>query len=200
MSSWAACVERARLSAGETVLVNGATGVAGGLAVQIARRLGAKKVIATGRNAEALKSVAALGADVTIPLVEDDAALEASFHEQFAKGVDVVLDYLWGRSAERMLVAAARAAEEGKRIRFVQIGVVERRGHHTAERRAAVGRDRTDGQRHRQRHQRPAASRHPLAVRGRRAGGLPCRDESRAIRRGRTGVVGAATAPHGVRD
>ncbi len=51
MSSWAAYTERARLKAGETVLVNGATGTAGRLAVQIARYLGAKKVIATARNA-----------------------------------------------------------------------------------------------------------------------------------------------------
>jgi len=58
MSSWAAYKERARLRAGETVLVNGATGTAGRLAVQIAAHLGAAKVIATGRNLDALKSVA----------------------------------------------------------------------------------------------------------------------------------------------
>ena len=50
MSSWAAYRERAHLKAGETVLVNGATGTAGRLAVQIAKHLGAKKVIATGRS------------------------------------------------------------------------------------------------------------------------------------------------------
>jgi NADPH:quinone reductase-like Zn-dependent oxidoreductase len=72
MSSWAALAERARLKTGETVLVNGATGAAGQLAVQIARRLGAARVIATGRNTEALRAAAALGADMTIPLVEDD--------------------------------------------------------------------------------------------------------------------------------
>jgi NADPH:quinone reductase-like Zn-dependent oxidoreductase len=48
VSSWAAYTERAKLKAGETVLVNGATGAAGRLAVQIAKHLGAKKVIATG--------------------------------------------------------------------------------------------------------------------------------------------------------
>ncbi len=57
MSAWAALRERARLVAGETVLVNGATGTAGRLAVQIAKHMGAKKVVATGRNAEALKSL-----------------------------------------------------------------------------------------------------------------------------------------------
>lgn len=124
MSSWAAYTERARLKAGETVLVNGATGTAGRLAVQIAKHLGAKKVIATARNADALKSLAALGADVTIPLVEDEIALEGAFKEQFAEGVNVVMDYLWGRSAERLLIAGAKAGPDAVPIRFVQIGSV----------------------------------------------------------------------------
>jgi NADPH:quinone reductase-like Zn-dependent oxidoreductase len=122
MSSWAAYTERARLKAGETVLVNGATGTAGRLAVQIAKHLGARKVIATGRNADALNSVAALGADVTIPLGEGEAALEDRLKEQFAAGVDVVIDYLWGKSAERLLIAAAKAGPDAVPIRFVQVG------------------------------------------------------------------------------
>jgi NADPH:quinone reductase-like Zn-dependent oxidoreductase len=124
MSSWAAYTERTRLKVGETVLVNGATGTAGRLAVQIAKHLGARKVIATGRNADALRSVAALGADVTIPLVESEAALEDSFKEQFAEGVDVVIDYLWGKSAERLLIAGAKAAADAVPIRFVQVGSI----------------------------------------------------------------------------
>jgi len=124
MSSWAALEERARLRAGETVLINGATGAAGRLAVQIAKHLGAKKVIATGRNLEALKSVAALGADVTIPLVDDEAELDERFSQEFARGVDVVLDYLWGKSAERLIVAGAKAGAEAVPIRFVQIGSI----------------------------------------------------------------------------
>ena len=122
MSSWAAYKERARLRAGETVLVNGATGTAGRLAVQIAKHFGAAKIIATGRNRDALKSLAALGADMTIPLVEDDAALEEAFKEQFAAGVDVAVDYLWGPSAERLLIAAAKAGRDAAPIRFVQVG------------------------------------------------------------------------------
>jgi len=122
MLSWAALTERARLKAGETVLVNGATGAPGRLAVQIAKRLGASKVIATGRSAKALEDVASLGADVTIPLVEDDAALESAFMDAFAAGVDVVIDYLWGRSAERLLIAAAKAGKDSAPIRFVQVG------------------------------------------------------------------------------
>lgn len=124
MSSWAAYTERAKLKAGETVLVNGATGTSGRLAVQIAKHLGAKKVIATGRNADALRSLAALGADVTIPLAGSDTELEQKFKEQFAEGIDVVIDYLWGNSAERLLIAAAKAGAEGVPIRFVQIGSV----------------------------------------------------------------------------
>jgi NADPH:quinone reductase-like Zn-dependent oxidoreductase len=123
VSSWAAYTERARLKVGETVLVNGATGTAGRLAVQIAKHLGAKKVIAAGRNADTLRSVIALGADVTIPLV-DEKAMEDSFKEQFATGVDVVVDYLWGKSAECLLIAAAKAGEDAVPVRFVQIGSV----------------------------------------------------------------------------
>jgi NADPH:quinone reductase-like Zn-dependent oxidoreductase len=124
MSAWAAYRERAKLKAGETVLVNGATGTAGRLAVQIARHLGARKVIATARNPEALAEVAALGADVTVPLTEPGETLEERFREQFAHGVDVVIDYLWGRSAEQLLVAAAKAGPDAVPIRYVQVGAV----------------------------------------------------------------------------
>ena len=122
MSSWAALTERARIAPGETALVNGATGTSGRLAVQIARQLGAAKVIATGRDAVALRDIAALGADATIVLDGDGETLKAAFEPHFAQGVDIVLDYLWGPSAERMLVAAAKAGAKGVPIRFVQIG------------------------------------------------------------------------------
>jgi len=121
MSSWVALTERARLKAGETVLVNGATGTSGRLAVQIARHLGAGKVIATGRRAEVLET---LGADATIQLVEDQDALGQSFKRHFAQGVDVVLDYLWGNSAACLLHAGAKAGAEAVPIRFVQIGAL----------------------------------------------------------------------------
>ena len=117
MSSSAA-FGRARLVAGETVLVNGATGVSGRLAVQIAKRLGAKKVIATGRN---LAVLATLGADATIPLVADAQEQERRFREVFAEGVDVVADYLWGASAEALLTAVAKQ-RVSRPLRFVQIG------------------------------------------------------------------------------
>jgi NADPH:quinone reductase-like Zn-dependent oxidoreductase len=121
MSSWVALKERANFTAGETVLVNGATGTSGRLAVRIAKYLGAKKVIATGRQAATLQSIKALGADETILLIENRDGLENAFKEQFAGGVDVVLDYLWGRSAECLLIAASRAGTDAP-IRFIQIG------------------------------------------------------------------------------
>jgi NADPH:quinone reductase-like Zn-dependent oxidoreductase len=125
MSAWAAFKERARLRAGETVLVNGATGTAGRLAVQIAKYMGARKVVATGRNAAALKALPALGADVIIPLGDSGEVFEDALKEQFAgDGIDVVLDYLWGQSAERVIVAGAKAGKEAVPIRFVHIGSV----------------------------------------------------------------------------
>lgn len=124
MSSWAALLERARLKSGETVLINGATGTSGRLAIQIAKHLGAKKIVATGRRTETFDELRSLGADVTIPLDLEPAALASAFEDQFEKGVDVVLDYLWGASAEALLVSAAKSGPEGTPIRFVQIGSV----------------------------------------------------------------------------
>lgn len=124
MSSWAALTERARLVRGETVLINGATGISGLLAVQIAKYLGAGKVIATGRNPAVLKTLASLGADVTISLTQDRQSLEGQLQSEFRAGVNVVLDYLWGDSAATILVAAATAAPEAVPIRFVQIGSI----------------------------------------------------------------------------
>jgi len=125
MSAWAAFKERARLTAGETVLVNGATGTAGRLAVQIAKYMGARKVVATGRNVGALNALSVLGADVTIPLGEAGDGFEDALREQFGgDGIDVVLDYLWGQSAERVIAAGAKAGKDAVPIRFVQIGAV----------------------------------------------------------------------------
>lgn len=124
MSSWAALVERARFVAGETVLINGATGTSGRLAVQIAKHLGAARIVATGRNAAALASLQHLGADVTISLQQDANALSRAFEAQFRAGVDVVLDYLWGASALSLLIAAARTLTENDPLRVVQIGAI----------------------------------------------------------------------------
>lgn len=118
MSAWAALVTRAGFRRGETVLINGATGSAGQLAVQIARYLGAGKIIVTGRNAAVLHS---LGADYAINLTDESDALRQQFAGSFATPVDVVVDYLWGSSAELILAAAAKAKSP---TRFVQVGAL----------------------------------------------------------------------------
>ena len=125
LASWGALLGRARLEPGESVLVNGATGVAGQQAIQVAKVLGARKVIATGREQGALETLRALGADETIWLQQPDEVLAQSFRSAMAE-VDVVLDYLWGHSAELILAAAkGTGAPEGeRRIRYVQIGSI----------------------------------------------------------------------------
>ncbi len=123
MSSVAALKYRASFKAGDTVLINGATGTAGQLAVQLARHMGAKKVIATGRNAAALQHLERLGADVTISLLLDPKDLEAAFAEQLGgEGVDIILDYIFGHSAETLLAVCAKTAPRGKALRYVVIG------------------------------------------------------------------------------
>jgi NADPH:quinone reductase-like Zn-dependent oxidoreductase len=122
MSSWAALRERSNFEPGQVVLVNGATGISGRLAVQIAKHLGAGKVIATGRNPSMLAALPSLGADGTISLVQEEQALDDAFQKLFSDGVDIVLDYLWGSSAERLLAAAAKTSRDAKPVRFVQIG------------------------------------------------------------------------------
>lgn len=109
---------------GETVLVNGATGVAGKLTVQVAKLLGAGRVVGTGRNAEELKEVIALGADSVVNTSESDEAVQAAFKKEAGKsGYDVILDFLWGRPTElliKTLVPDELRAE--KPVRLVQIG------------------------------------------------------------------------------
>jgi NADPH:quinone reductase-like Zn-dependent oxidoreductase len=124
MSSWAAFAERARLVKGETVLINGATGSSGSLAVQIAKHFGAGKVIATGRNPDALRALHELGADVTVDLRQATNELQRAFEQQFEEGVDVVIDYLWGPSAELLLTSAAKVAPDAVPIRYVEIGAI----------------------------------------------------------------------------
>lgn len=124
MSSWVALTARAKFVAGESILILGATGSAGQLAIQIARRLGARHVVAVGRhvNVEELK---ALGADSVISLNQEHDALVATFREELnANGVDIVLDYLWGPPAEALLAAIAMKGltHAAPRIRYIQIG------------------------------------------------------------------------------
>lgn len=132
MSCFAALFERARFQAGETVLINGATGSAGIVAVQVAKQLGARKVIATGRNVEELENLRSLGADVVVPFdlrpenPQGVEHFERVLASEFADGLDVIVDYLWGSSARTIIVAVAKAMEDAHPVRFVQVGEASR--------------------------------------------------------------------------
>ncbi|MEV5741872.1 zinc-binding alcohol dehydrogenase family protein [Microbispora rosea] len=108
---------------GETVLVQGATGVAGRLAVKVARLLGAGRIVATGRDDDQLREVQALGAGTVINTAVSDEALAQAYLDARGDGYDVVLDYLWGRPSEILLRALVpRSFAFGKPTRVVQIG------------------------------------------------------------------------------
>lgn len=115
-SGWLALRQRAKLVAGERVLILGATGTSGQLAVQLARALGAGRVVAAGRNADAL---ARLDVDATIAI--DDHVRASLDRELATHGVDIVLDYLWGAPAHATF-AALLAARLPNRVRYINIG------------------------------------------------------------------------------
>ena len=115
LAGWLPVAWRAPVREGETVLVLGATGTVGLVAVQGARLLGAGRVVAAGRNEEALARAAESGADATVRLGGDDDA--AALREACGgEGPSLVIDPLWGPP----LVAALEAAAPGARV--VNIG------------------------------------------------------------------------------
>ncbi len=116
---------RAKIVKGEKVLILGATGVTGKLAVQIARQLGAARVIAAGRNPEALQKLRELGADSIIQLNQPDDDLRKAFSQGAGDaGFNVVIDYVWGRPTEILLSAITRPefAAINSEARLVQVG------------------------------------------------------------------------------
>jgi NADPH2:quinone reductase len=125
LAAWGALAWRAQLAAGESVLILGATGVTGKLAVQMAKLLGAGRVVAAGRNEAVLSTLSTLGADATIRIGESRTDLTADFvHELGEGGFDVVLDFLWGTPAETLLAAMTRNDFDAAptRTRWVQVG------------------------------------------------------------------------------
>jgi NADPH:quinone reductase-like Zn-dependent oxidoreductase len=121
MSSWVALRRRIEFAAGQRVLIMGATGNAGQMAVQVARRLGAAHVVAVGRGSERLT---ALGADLVVSLDGGPEIVAASLGEA-ARDVDVVIDYLWGRPAADALYAIVpRRADDSQTLTWVQVGSV----------------------------------------------------------------------------
>jgi NADPH:quinone reductase len=112
LTGWLAVEWRAHVREGERVLVLGATGVVGQVAVQAARILGAGRIVAAGRHQEALAHARAVGADATLTLPADADAMRSA-----AGGpLDVVIDPLWGEPAQEAVKAAGFSA------RLVQVG------------------------------------------------------------------------------
>ena len=126
-SSWNPLMHRVRIQPGESVLVHGATGAAGNMAIQIAKHLGARAVVATGRNPSKLTGLAEIGADRVIALDQPaDALREAIRNAARELNVGVVLDYIYGPTAP--VLFSALGGPGGPRgpslIRYVQIGAI----------------------------------------------------------------------------
>jgi NADPH:quinone reductase-like Zn-dependent oxidoreductase len=118
MSSWLALRQRIEFVRGQDVLVLGATGSSGRLAVQVAKHLGAGRIVAAARNEALLAELRALGATETTTL--DPEALGAA-----AADVDVVIDYLWGEPTAAAMTAVVTArADRAKPLTWIEIGSV----------------------------------------------------------------------------
>ena len=115
MSSWVALRQRIDFHRRQRVLILGATGNAGRMAIQVAKRFGAGQVIAAGRDTARLAALRALGADATCTF--DELATAAD--------VDVVIDYVWGEPAARAMVDLLTArTDRGTPLTWIQIGSV----------------------------------------------------------------------------
>ena len=116
---------RANMKKGDTILINGATGFTGQLAVQVAKHSEAAKIIATGRSEAALEKLKQLGADITISLKQDDEAIVKQLKDiHSSTPVDIVIDYLWGHPAELIITALKGSGLQGftHKVRIVTAG------------------------------------------------------------------------------
>lgn len=114
---------KADIQPGDIVLINGATGFTGRIAVQIAKHYGAKKIIVTGRNQQSLEDLLSLGADEIISVLQDDESFKNRIKEIHSQTpIDIVIDYLWGHTAEMILGCLKGNGSFTNRIRYVSIG------------------------------------------------------------------------------
>ena len=116
---------KADIQPGDVVLINGATSFTGRVAVQIAKHYGAKKVIVTGRNQESLNELLELGADEIISVMQSDEQFIAQLKAIHAETpIDVIIDYLWGHTAEMILSCIKVDGSFTNRIRYVSVGSI----------------------------------------------------------------------------
>src|ERR1700722_1394106 len=124
MSSWVALRRRVPMKPGQSVLVLGATGNAGAMAVQVARRLGAGRVVGAGRDPERLRALLPAGADDVVQLTDDADATPQALAPAAGAG-DIVLDYLWGKPAGQAIMALLTArSDRARALDWIQIGAV----------------------------------------------------------------------------
>jgi NADPH:quinone reductase-like Zn-dependent oxidoreductase len=124
MSSWVALQRRITFTPGQSVLILGATGSAGQLAIQIAKHLGASEVIAAGRGSDRLAVLASLGADHAVDLAADPDQVARDLAAK-AADVDVVIDYLWGAPAESAIMPLLKGRRDRSRmLSWIQIGAI----------------------------------------------------------------------------
>jgi NADPH:quinone reductase-like Zn-dependent oxidoreductase len=124
MSSWVALRRRVTIQPAQSVLVLGATGNAGRMAVQIAKRLGAGRVVGAGRDRERLDALLSVGADQVVRLT-DDLVTTAADLGAAASEVDIVVDYLWGESAaSTMRALLKRRSDRSNALDWIQIGAI----------------------------------------------------------------------------
>jgi NADPH2:quinone reductase len=126
LSAWWAVYRRGPVEPGSRVLVQGATGCTGKLAVQLARLRGAGRIVVSGRNQATLDELLTLGADATIRVDQPDEALAQAYREQEADGWDLVIDYLWGHPTQVLLETLTRHDAEPRnlRTRLVEVGAM----------------------------------------------------------------------------
>ena len=124
MSAWVALRRRVPIEVGQAVLILGATGNAGRMAVQVAKHLGAGRVVGAGRNLTQLNALRSIGADEVVHLTADVDASARALGIAAAE-VDIVLDYLWGRPAQEAIGALlAKRAVRSRALDWIQIGSV----------------------------------------------------------------------------
>lgn len=122
MSSWVALRRRITFQPGQSVLILGATGNAGQMAVQISRHLGAAHIVAAGRDQQRLDLLTELGATSVVSLAGDPAQAADALGAA-AADVDVVIDYTWGTPTQQAIPALlTRRAERGRPLDWIQIG------------------------------------------------------------------------------
>lgn len=108
LAAWLPLTRHADVSSGQSVLVLGATGVVGSIAVQAAKILGAGRVVAAGRHLDSLNKTRDLGADAIVELGGDDDA--AALKAETQNGYDVVVDLVYGEPFLAALEASAVGA------------------------------------------------------------------------------------------